>query len=68
MWWPLAQAPALIYLYNIGYKHWSYNPLLYKLWTYSHLTDATMLAYRLYCLTLAAACLVLAHVLFERRS
>jgi ABC-type transport system involved in multi-copper enzyme maturation permease subunit len=59
---------GLIYLYNIGYKHWSYNPLLYQLWTYSNLTDATMLAYRLYCLALAAACLALAHVLFERRS
>jgi len=59
---------GLIYLYNIGYKHWSYNPLLYQLWTYSNLTDTTMLAYRLYCLALAAACLALAHVLFERRS
>ena len=59
---------GLIYLYNIGYKHWSYNPLLYQLWTYSNLTGATMLAYRLYCLALAAACLALAHVLFERRS
>src|SRR6185369_7265517 len=59
---------SLIYLYKSGYKHWSYNPLLYQLWTYSNLTDATMLAYRLYCLALAAACLALAHVLFERRS
>ena len=59
---------GLIYLYNIGYKHWSYNPLLYQLWKYHDLTDATMLAYRLYCLALAAACLALAHILFERRS
>jgi len=59
---------GLIYLYNIGYKHWSYNPLLYQLWTYSNLTSGTMLAYRLYCLTLAAACLALAHLFFERRS
>jgi ABC-2 type transport system permease protein len=59
---------ALIYLYNLGYKHWSYNPLLYQLWTYQDLTSATMLACRLYCLTLAAACLALAHLLFERRS
>ncbi|HKG60788.1 MAG TPA: ABC transporter permease [Pyrinomonadaceae bacterium] len=57
---------GLVYLYNLGYKHWSYNPLLYQLWTYSNLTDATMLAHRLYCLALAAACLALAHVLFER--
>jgi len=59
---------GLIYLYNHGHKHWSYNPLLYQLWTYSDLTSGTMLAYRLYCLALAAACLLLAHLLFERRS
>ena len=59
---------GLIYLYNIGYKHWTYNPLLYQLWTYNNLTNGTMLAYRLYCLALAAACLALAHFLFERRS
>jgi ABC-2 type transport system permease protein len=59
---------GLIYLYNIGYKHWSYNPLLYQLWAYQDLTGATMLAHRLYCLALSAVCLVLAHVLFERRS
>jgi len=59
---------GLIYLYNIGYKHWSYNPLLYQLWTYSNLTSGTMLAYRLYCLALAAVCLALAHLLFERKS
>ena len=59
---------GLVYLYNLGYKHWSYNPLLYQLWNYNDLTSATMLAYRLYCLALAAACLLLAHLLFERRS
>jgi len=59
---------GLIYLYNIGYKHWSYNPLLYQLWTYQDLTSATMLAHRLYSIALAAACLALAHLLFERRS
>lgn len=59
---------GLVYLYNVGYKHWSYNPLLYQLWKYHELTSGTILAYRLYCLALAAACLVLAHVLFERRS
>ena len=59
---------GLIYLYNIGYKHWSYNPLLYQLWTYQDLTSATMLAHRLYSIALAAACLALAHLLFERRT
>jgi ABC-type transport system involved in multi-copper enzyme maturation permease subunit len=59
---------GLFYLYSIGYNHWLYNPLLYKLWTYADLTTPTILAQRLYCLALAAACLVLAHVFFERKS
>jgi ABC-2 type transport system permease protein len=59
---------GLFYLYNVGYKHWGYNPLLYQFWKYHDLTTGTILAYRLYCLALAAACLTLAHVLFERRS
>ena len=58
---------GLFYLYNIGYRHWLYNPLLYQLWKYQDLTSGTMLGYRLYCLALAAACLALAHVFFERR-
>jgi hypothetical protein len=64
----IGAAAGLIYLYNIGYKHWSYNPLLYQLWNYHNLTNTKMLAYRLYCFALAAACLALAHVLFARRS
>ena len=59
---------GLFYLYSIGYTHWLYNPLLYKLWKYADLTSPTILAQRLYCLALAAACLVLAHVFFERKS
>lgn len=59
---------GFLYLYNTGYKHWSYNPLLYQLWTYRDLTGATMLAHRLYSIALAAGFLALAHVLFERRS
>ena len=59
---------GLFYLYNLGYNHWLYNPLLYRLWTYSNLTSETILAYRLYCLALAVVFLVLAHVFFERRS
>ena len=59
---------ALFYLYNIGYKHWLYNPWLYQLWTYPDLTSARMLGYRLYCLVLAAVCLALAHLFFERKS
>jgi ABC-type transport system involved in multi-copper enzyme maturation permease subunit len=59
---------GLIYLYNLGYNHWLYNPLLYKLWHYTNLTTATTLAQRLYCLALAIALLALAHLLFERKS
>lgn len=59
---------GLFYLYNAGYNHWLYNPLLYQLWKYQDLTSARMLAYRLYCLGLAAACLALAHLFFERKS
>jgi ABC-2 type transport system permease protein len=51
---------SLIYLYNLGYNHWLYNPLLCQLWKYADLTTPTMLTYRLYCLTLAVVCLALA--------
>jgi ABC-type transport system involved in multi-copper enzyme maturation permease subunit len=59
---------GLIYLYNLGYNHWLYNPLLYRLWKYSDLTTPKMLGYRLYCLGLAALCLALAHFFFKRQS
>jgi ABC-2 type transport system permease protein len=59
---------GLFYLYNMGYNHWLYNPLLYRLWKYPDLTSPTMLTWRLYCLALAAVCLVLAHVCFARKS
>ena len=59
---------GLFYLYNFGYNHWLYNPLLYRLWKYGDLTSRTILGYRLYCLALAAACLALAHLFFERKS
>ena len=64
----VATGAGLIYLYNMGYKHWLYNPLLYQLWKYADLTSGRMLAYRLYCLALAAVSLLLAHLFFERRS
>ena len=63
-----ATGAGLIYLYNNGYNHWSYNPLLYQLWKYADLTKGTILAHRLYCLSLAVAFLALAHVLFQRKS
>jgi ABC-2 type transport system permease protein len=59
---------GLFYLYSTGYNHWLYNPLLYQLWKYADLTGWPILALRLYCLALAAACLALAHLVFERKS
>ena len=59
---------GLLYLYNVGHNHWSYNPLLYQLWKYQDLTSGTILRYRLYCFALAAAFLTLAHLFFERKT
>ena len=59
---------SLVYLYSVGYNHWSYNPLLYGVWNYSNLTSGKILTYRLYCLGLGAVCLALAHIFFERQS
>jgi ABC-type transport system involved in multi-copper enzyme maturation permease subunit len=59
---------GLFYLYNLGYNHWSYNPLLYRAWKYADLTSTTILVHRLYWLGLAAVCLAVAHVFFERKS
>jgi len=59
---------GLFYLYNIGYNHWLYNPLLYQRWKYPDLISGKILAYRLYWLVLAVVCLGLADVLSERKS
>ncbi|HSE32873.1 MAG TPA: hypothetical protein VLA93_14970, partial [Pyrinomonadaceae bacterium] len=59
---------GLFYLYNNGYNHWLYNPLLYQLWKFQDLTSTRILTYRFYWLALAVACLVLAHLFFERKS
>lgn len=59
---------GLFYLYTAGYNHWLYNPMLYQLWQYPDLASARIFAYRVVHLTIAAACLLLAHLLFERRS
>ena len=64
----VAAGAGLFYLYNAGYNHWLYNPLLYKLWNYGSLTSGTILAQRLYCLALAGTCLALTHLVFERKS
>ena len=64
----IATGAGLLYLYNIGNNHWSYNPLLYRLWTYANVTSTPMLLYRLYCLALAVVFLAVAHLFFPRRT
>ena len=64
---------GLLYLYNVGYNHWLYNPALYHLWTYSDLTGAgsgqgRILTHRVYWLAISCVCLALAHLGFRRRS
>jgi hypothetical protein len=59
---------GLFYLNNIGYNHWLYNPVLYRLWKYADLTTPTILANRLYCLAVAAVFVALAHLCYERKS
>ncbi|MCA1633051.1 MAG: ABC transporter permease [Acidobacteria bacterium] len=69
----LAIAGVLFYLFNLGYNHPLYNPLLYSLWTPSDFTSGAgrlpqILTHRIYCLMLAALCLSLAHLFFERKA
>src|SRR5262249_9341345 len=69
----IATGGGLFYLYSQGYNHWSYNPLLYQLWTYADVTrggsaQTRILAHRMYCLALASLCLSLAHLFLRRKS
>ena len=69
----IATGVGLLYLYNLGYKHWLYNPALYQLWTYSDLTglvsgQGRILTHRIYWLALSCFCLALAHLGFRRKS
>jgi ABC-2 type transport system permease protein len=69
----IATGAGLLYLYNLGYNHWLYNPALYQLWTYSDLIGAgsgqgRILTHRIYWLALSCFCLALAHLGFRRKS
>lgn len=67
----IATGGGLFYLYNQGYNHWSYNPVLYQLWTYADLTGAgggRIWTHRIYVLALSVACLALAHLCFGRKA
>jgi ABC-type transport system involved in multi-copper enzyme maturation permease subunit len=69
----IAIGGGLFYLYNQGYNHPLYNPLLYQLWTYADLSGAadngtSILTHRVYVLAIAALCLALAHLCFGRKA
>ena len=64
----IVTASGLFYLYNQGYNHWLYNPLLFRLWSYVDLTSGRILTYRIYCLALTGLCLAVAHLCFQRGS
>ena len=69
----IATGVGLLYLYNLGYNHWLYNPALYQLWTYSDLIgtrsgQGRILTQRIYWLALSCLCLALAHLGFRRKS
>jgi ABC-2 type transport system permease protein len=60
---------GLFYFYSQGHTGSLYNPLLFKLWTYSDLADRSrILMLRGYTLALAAAFITLAHLANARRT
>jgi ABC-2 type transport system permease protein len=69
----IATASGLFYLYTQGYNHWLYNPVLYGLWTAADVDGRgsgfpRIMWLRVYCLTIALVCLLVAHLRFERRA
>jgi ABC-2 type transport system permease protein len=67
----IAAGAGLFYLYGQGYRHWAYNPLLYRLWSYADLTNGNQLRifrYRIYWLAMTVLCLVLAHLFCRRKA
>ncbi len=68
----IGTAVGLFYLYSIGYNHWLYNPILYRLWNYSDLTQGATLGaiiwHRTFWLAAAIVSLAFAHLFFERKS
>ena len=69
----IGASAGLFYLYSQGYNHWLYNPLLYRLWNHSDLTNggserAAILTHRISCLALAITFLSFAHLCYRRKS
>jgi ABC-2 type transport system permease protein len=66
-----ALAIALFYFLNHGHNHWSYNLVMYEIWTPSDLSGAGLkriLAQRIYALFVSGMCLVVAHLFFQRKT
>jgi hypothetical protein len=65
-------ALGLFYLYNVGYNHWLYNPMMYGLWTYADLikpeTILPIIVRRIVVLATAVFALVMTHSLFGRKT
>src|SRR5215213_1637829 len=62
---------GLFYLYSQGHSNSLYNPLLFKLWSYSDLAGPDrlrILMHRGYTLTLAAGFITIAHLVNARRT
>jgi ABC-type transport system involved in multi-copper enzyme maturation permease subunit len=68
----IGTAAGLFYLYSLGYNHWLYNPVLYRLWNYGDLIGGatlwTIVWHRAFWLIAATVALALAHLFFERKS
>jgi ABC-type transport system involved in multi-copper enzyme maturation permease subunit len=59
------------YLFGQGHKHWSYNIVLYEIWSPTDLFGSSLwrlLGLRVYALAVAAVCLLIAHLCFARRT
>jgi hypothetical protein len=65
----IGMALGLFYLYNVGYNHWLYNPMMYGLWTYANLTNVATLppiiSKRLVIVAISVVCLLLSHLLYQ---
>jgi len=66
----IGTSALLLYLYSQGHNHWLYNPLLYHLWKEIDVASVGhhLLLQRLYWMSVAGACLTLAHLCHARRS
>ncbi len=66
----IAVSSGLFYLYTQGHNHWLYNPTMYQLWSFADLMNAatrrTIVTWRAYVIAVAAVCLIVARLRFQR--